>query len=486
MFRKTNLSEMLEFEIKKLEEENLKLKNKIKTQEKMDTLIKQQKDDIENFRYLCLYILRLQYHENLPNLVEISNEDLYSLALEKLKVYKNLVKEEKSQLESRCEKLYYNYELFIEMYVHFLISHGMARTEAIKILHDPQKVFDYITSHEAVGETSASNHYICDLVKEKDSVEFSKAELETIEKFNYHKKSSNSTINDNSNRNDNKSAVAESNNTHKKASRKFSKYEKKLLDEMSEELDEVAWAIVEAIGLFGLSQRKEIVNKVLELINFSSKPTKINSTLKAIAEFDNLIIINKIKLPSAGNVDIIELGLNGVKLYEYNFGEKPVESEAHKIIVEHDNLLHGYGIEFLAKALQESGRYNSISTTNKNNGIEVIVNNKKTVYVPDLICYNNSNVIDYYEYELNNHNIKNFCNKCEKMIRVTETLRFVVPNKTIALSLNKKIEAWLLSKSKYALKNTFIKIYSFKSLVEENRALIEYDLSVSTAPVKNI
>ena len=78
------------------------------------------------------------------------------------------------------------------------------------------------------------------------------------------------------------------------------------------------------------------------------------------------------------------------------------------------------------------------------------------------------------------------CNKCEKMIRVTETLRFVVPNKTIAVSLNKKIEAWLLSKSKYALKNTFIKIYSFKSLVEENRALIEYDLSVSTAPVKNI
>lgn len=467
--------EKMQNQVEELNDRNIELKNQLAKLNRMAELIKQQKVDIDRFRQLCINILRLQYHEDLPNLVDISSEDLCLLAAENLDEYIISICKKYDNVANKYLGLHHETKLLVEKYIYFLVKHGLSRGDASKLIDNPDKVFEFLISHpEDIGESSATSHYMCETIKEKGIDSFSKVEMQVVQEAEKQKKhmSKDKVLNQNSNNCSNQ----------KRPVRVFSKHEEKILKKLSGDFGDVEWAIIEAIGLFGLSQRKEIVEQVEELVDYKSKPTKINTSIKTLAEAD-IIKIEKVNLPRAGSVDIIQLGENGVKLFAYNFDKEPDESEAHKIIVEHDNLLHGYSIIFLGLDLLETYRYSDVSTMNKRRGKEVTINNNKTVYVPDLICTDYSGNAEYYEYELDNHNIKNFCIKCDKMIQVTDTLRFVVPNKSVALSLNKKMETWLSEKSTYSLMNTFIKIYTYRSLVEENRALIEYDLSVSKAPV---
>lgn len=488
MFFKNNIKEDLKNKIGVLEEENRSMNNKIKEYDRMVEIIKSIQSDTEAYRNLCYEIIYLNNRDVLPNLDDISNEKLCLLAASEMDEYIKKIIDENRAAVSKYKELHHLFKQLIEKYIYFLMLYGMNRKDAISIVEDPQKMFEYVMSHKNIGGTSAVNHYICDLAKNKDFDDFSEEEMEIISASNEERKPLQNSSNGKPMISNNNTAQNDTSRLIKnKPTVKFSKQEEKLLREMSEKLDQIELAVIEAIGGLGLSQRKLIVEEVLYIIDNSSKSTKVNATIKSMSEADdNIIKIDKIKVPSKGNVDIIQLGKNGVKLYEYNFRESPIESEAHLIISEHDNIKHGYGILFLSEALLKCGRYSKVSTMNKDKGIEVTINNKKTVYVPDLICVNSEGEVDYYEYELDNHNNKNFCIKCDKMMQVTDTLRFVVPNKTVAEALNRKIETWLAGKSKYILRNTYILIYSYNSLVDENKALIEYNLSVSTAPVKNI
>lgn len=252
--------------------------------------------------------------------------------------------------------------------------------------------------------------------------------------------------------------------------------------------NELAWLILEVLGVFGLSLRKEIIAKCLELAkerklkaNFST----VSRELNALENIPDMFIVDKIPLPASGIVNVVRLGRTGTAVFENRFREPPVKSEAKRIIEEHDNLKHGYGIVSLGRTLRANGIFKTVDYMNKGKGIEVVVDGRETVYVPDLVCVDKYGNRYYYEYELANHNMKNFRYKCDKMVQVSSVLRFVVPNKEIAGQLKPKIQNWINHRGQLRLRDTRVEVHTYMSLVEGKLPTLEYDLNTSAAPVRD-
>lgn len=252
--------------------------------------------------------------------------------------------------------------------------------------------------------------------------------------------------------------------------------------------NELAWLIVEVIGVFGLSLRKEIIAKCLELAKerkLKANRSTVSRELNALESIPDMLVVDKISLPASGIVNVVRLGRTGTAVFENRFGKSPVKSEAKRIIEEHDNLKHGYGIVSLGRTLRANGIFKTVDYMNKGKGIEVVVDGRETVYVPDLVCVDKYGNRYYYEYELANHNMKNFRYKCDKMVQVSSVLRFVVPNKEIAGQLKPKIQNWINHRGQLRLRDTRVEVHTYMSLVEGKLPTLEYDLNTSAMPVRD-
>lgn len=215
------------------------------------------------------------------------------------------------------------------------------------------------------------------------------------------------------------------------------------VSDVADKFNDLAWLIIEVLGVYGLSLRKEVIDrcgKIAQERNMNAKYSTLSRELKALTTIPDLLVVEKIRLPASGNVDVIELDRIGKAVFEYKFNQTAADSEAKLIRKEHDNLTHGYGIVCLGRTLSERNIFNSVDYMNKGKGIEVTVDGFETVYVPDLVCKDKYGNRYYYEYELANHNMKNFRYKCDKMAQVSSVLRFVVPNKETAGQLKPKIQ----------------------------------------------
>lgn len=239
------------------------------------------------------------------------------------------------------------------------------------------------------------------------------------------------------------------------------------------------WEVLEAIGTCGISRLKDIA----EYIN-NSHGTLIATVRRAINSLVamNAITEERVSLPLSSQSKFYCLSDMGKRIYKHHFSQNPVVSELESVIAEHDNASHGYGILEVEKVLIESGKYKSVSSSNRNNPIPVKVNGESLKFIPDIIA-KTDRYTEYFEYEMGTHNQVNFNIKCEKMCRVTKFLNFVAPNREIAKTLKGKVDIWLRDKDISIIKSHIIRIGTTVSLKDDSSWFFEYHLKSGKEPV---
>jgi len=248
------------------------------------------------------------------------------------------------------------------------------------------------------------------------------------------------------------------------------KYEEKLSDD--------DWAFIEAIAIKGLSRFSEICSYLIDERGYlKSMPRTSGMILEncGILETANICIPTK-----SGSTKFLWLSDMGRRLFKAKYGKDAVLCEIELIKAEHDNPEHGYGIITLGQLLEASGKYTRVSTSNRDNPIPVVIGGEKYSYVPDVIAVT-PKFTEYYEYERDTHNQKNFNLKCNKMAKVTRFLYFIVPNKPVAKNLKKKIDKWIETKTDEEIKGLVVRLGTILS-VKEGKWCVEYRLAKNREP----
>lgn len=246
-----------------------------------------------------------------------------------------------------------------------------------------------------------------------------------------------------------------------------------------QEYTETDWNVLYILGHFGVSKTRDILAKYDECY----KERGNGSVERSLTKFgtNQTIYSETVKLPTkAGKISLHYLSPIGRTVFKTRFGEEAVMSEYEKVQKKHDNPTHGYGILELKKVLEESGRYHSVSADEP--GIEVTIGETKLTYVPDLKC-ETGNFVDYFEYELNTHKQVDFNMKCNKMCKVTKFLNFIVPKIDEARKLKNKVDTWIESRKVESLKNITVRIGTIRSIENDGKWLVQYNLSKGAEPV---
>lgn len=234
---------------------------------------------------------------------------------------------------------------------------------------------------------------------------------------------------------------------------------------------EIEWKILEAIGSFGISRYKEIETKVAESIN------TLNVTIRtSVTKLTQKNVLEKtvISLPLSSKCALYTLSEIGKRVYKYHFNQNPVKPELEKVIAEHDNAEHGYGIIDVQQMLLSTGIYETVSSYNRSNGIEVTVGNEKHIFVPDLICKSKKGFKDYIEYERGTHNQSNFNLKLDKMCKATKFLHIIAPNRDVLKNIKEKVDIWLEARGVEAIKAHTIRLGTAYDLSKGNGYFYEY------------
>lgn len=227
------------------------------------------------------------------------------------------------------------------------------------------------------------------------------------------------------------------------------------LAEYEEKLSDTDWDVLETMGRTGFCRNRDILNAL------NSPQMNINKLMSSFATLNNVNFIKKTatKSPYTGNFAVYELNDTGRRVYVAKFGKEPKVSEKDRIISEHDNLEHGYGILETAIILKESGKYKSVTEYNRKRALPV----RGGEYIPDIIVTTDNSKL-YIEYERGNHNAENFGAKCEKMCQVSRNLDFLAPNKETALKLLEKVKSWAEKYGASRLKGYTVRIMSVSLL----------------------
>lgn len=218
------------------------------------------------------------------------------------------------------------------------------------------------------------------------------------------------------------------------------------LVEYEQRIDEIGWCIIQAIGQLGISRYPKIEEYVLSL-HPECRNTKIRSLTNELWKMD-VLYQEQIGLPMLPKIFIYSLGNIGKRLYQKRFGSDPVDGEREKVIAEHDNVEHGYGILTIAEMLQEGGAYQEVSAFNRQHPIKFPDGRS---YIPDIRCKAGKR-IDYMEYERGTHTQSDFSAKCSKMARATRQMNFITPNRESMDKVKKQIDVWLRNRGKDGVK----------------------------------
>lgn len=245
------------------------------------------------------------------------------------------------------------------------------------------------------------------------------------------------------------------------------------------------WEVMRIIGSYGISKYPEIEAKALEETDL--RKTKIRSSTQSLFRMD-AILQEVLNLPLSPKCFVYKLSDIGYRLYKIKYGKDPVESELDKIIKEHDNPEHGYGIIDVVKILNGSGFYQEVTGFNRKNAI-TLKDGKQ--YIPDIICVT-KRYKEYIEYERGYHTQSDFNEKCNKMTQVTRFLNFVTPNKEVLMKrLVPQIDAWIASRDPRSLRNIKVRLTTALALKDADMKddscwQVIYDLRRGAAPIKTI
>lgn len=154
----------------------------------------------------------------------------------------------------------------------------------------------------------------------------------------------------------------------------------------------------------------------------------------------------------------------GEKIYEKKYREKPVLSEYERIVKEHDNPVHGYGIKELRLILEEMNCFTTICDENRKNPVQI---EKNIIYVPDIFCTftgKKGQARIYFEYECGNHTQTDFNSKLNRMVKVMRVLNFVTPNIDAAEKICEQVKNWIKNRGAGSLKKTKVRVTTIRQL----------------------
>lgn len=228
------------------------------------------------------------------------------------------------------------------------------------------------------------------------------------------------------------------------------------LKEMISKISDDNWLIIKVIGETGESRVTELTGKIVDEFHNLGKVLNARNIANKISDLHNIGAILKeiVFTPFSSSMAVVSLTAEGRLLYKKKYGKESADPELHRVIAEHDNLEHGYGIiqcgEVIEKIrIDNKPIYKSVCVWNRNNPIEIKTTDEKSniLYIPDIVCIDKNDSPMYIEYELNNHYQNNFNAKCNKMVLAgMNRISFITPNAETAQDLCKKMKKWIETK----------------------------------------
>jgi len=255
------------------------------------------------------------------------------------------------------------------------------------------------------------------------------------------------------------------------------------LNDFTSKFDDTMWKMIEVIGKEGFARYPDIERVFRQEGSFVE--TRLRRAAKGLTEM-NILTRTELNLPLTPITILYSLSSIGDRVFRKQFKVAPVPSEMVKVIKEHDNLEHGYGILELGQLLADSGTFKGVHVFNRSRPVRF---NNGTQYIPDVMCIEHeSNGRTYFEYERGNHTQKDFNEKCDKMCIATRYLNFVAPNrKALVNRLYPLAKGWVKKKGCNESSNIIIRLTTSKELqkcqLSDHAWLVVFDLGQSVTPV---
>lgn len=256
---------------------------------------------------------------------------------------------------------------------------------------------------------------------------------------------------------------------------------KVFMDKMSD----VMWDVLYVIGTEGCTKYSDIESAVVKKNGDELRKSKIRVATTDLVKM-KIINVENVKLPLSPRTFLHWLSDIGKRIYRAKYEKAPITSLVERVIAEHDNVEHGFGILDIEKVLEEKKIYKNISSWNRSNPIPV--DNGRS-YIPDLIC-KREKYTEYIEYERGFHTQTDFNAKCNKMSQVTRFLNFVVPNKEVLKHVSKQVDAWVEKRGLKSVENLRVRITTAIAIRDTEPGanslnwLIEYDFKKGAEPIR--
>lgn len=233
------------------------------------------------------------------------------------------------------------------------------------------------------------------------------------------------------------------------------------LRDYRDKITDLMWRLMEIIGKEGISSYIKIEPRIMERMKSFTTRSKIRMSVQSLYSM-GLLDQEQISDPLRSKYYAYRLTEIGHRLYKDHFGETPVLSELDRIVSQHDNANHGYGIQALKELLEESKCFDSICSDAKKNAISLERGGR---YIPDIVARKNKEYY-YFEYECGTHTQQDFSAKCNKMCRVSSVLNFVVPNREILhRRIISQVQEWIKQKGgRKALSGKIVRLTTAVSL----------------------
>lgn len=216
---------------------------------------------------------------------------------------------------------------------------------------------------------------------------------------------------------------------------------------IEQKLNDRSWYLLEAVGSTGLCEGSEIIDAVI-----SSHPDEsftnngLRYELMSLSNNGCLLADMSIAHPTKSRFAVYTLSDIGRRLYISRFGKDPVVSERDKLIADHDNLEHAFGIKCLKHALEISGEYSNVSMERQSNTVRL---QDGTSYIADITATmqgRSKPFTIYMEYERGTHHQADFNIKLNKAAKVTRHIDIVCPNAATVTNLRDKVSKWVESR----------------------------------------
>ena len=265
------------------------------------------------------------------------------------------------------------------------------------------------------------------------------------------------------------------------------------IEEMSAQIEGgFKWVIVQALGSSGESRTDGIVSAAAE-IDMSVKAGKGEASSTFWRDLKELVTagvvqMESVKTPLSRGRKLYKLTSLGERMYANRFGSEPKVSEMDRVKSEHTTYEHGYGIVEAAELIREMRCYKEVRDFNRKNAIKL---DNGREFVPDIAGKKGDGQWEYFEYELGTHKqdaLNGFNDKCDKMMKASKLMNFIVPNQPAAGEIREKVDAWLDKRTAFRkgakIRITTSRILKDHDVRDEDCWLIIYDLDHGKEPVK--